>query len=184
MMITVRWLLLMLTKLKICIVAGTLSKTFVEFEKDHESVSGVRMMDWDSYTSMWSEAVRNNLTRGLERNAWYEAAENVLYSSGNVYQFLWLQAERSWDKVKKPFYNVWPCIGEALAKTSLAVPNKFLFKGAQLYVLFVGVVEDVVDKLKPCVRYGLCLKEKRFHRTPALTKMNYIILLLGGRELY
>lgn len=42
-----------------------------------------------------------------------------------------VQLERNWCNLNRPFYNVWPCIAEALIKTSLDIPNVILFSMLQ-----------------------------------------------------
>lgn len=80
-------------------------------------------MKFNEFISFWDVACSFNRKQGLPITR--TADEYILelckhcMSIGNVNDGIWAVTEQQWRKELKPFYNVWPCIGEALANTSL-----------------------------------------------------------------
>lgn len=58
----------------------------------------------------------------------------LLINQGLPNDAILLSLQGMWAVSRRPFYNVWPCIGEALARTSLDLTSEHLYQGAKYLI--------------------------------------------------
>lgn len=88
-------------------------------------------MEWYEYISCYDVARKVTMSsrRNIQTSEKWTAEMVNYYSAVSPNEAILLMIDEIWRIDRKPFYNVWPCIGEALANTSLDIDCKHIIEG-------------------------------------------------------
>lgn len=86
-------------------------------------------MKWNEYITLHTAAKKLRMTR-LSSSEWYKEQ----FRSG-VLAEKWIKTQMKhevvWYSLRKPFYNIWPCVAEGLARTPLDLPCQSVIEPLQ-----------------------------------------------------